>query len=253
VKCVVFVTVRTASSRLPKKALLRINNKPLIKILIDRIKRAPNFPEVIVCTTCERSDDKLTKLLRENNVEVFRGSNKDTLFRLYSAAKKYNIKEFVVVEGDDFFCDLSLIEKTCNKLLKSDYEFLLWENLPFGVSPFGIKTNKLGLLNERKTTKNTETGWGKFIIDSGFFKVGRLRLKNKELLRPEIRLSIDYKEDFELAKKIYQKLPEEFSLIDIIHVLNENPEWHKINETTKNKYKENFEKKRQKWFMKKRV
>ena len=36
-KCVVFVLVRTASTRLPEKALLTINKTPLIKILIDKM------------------------------------------------------------------------------------------------------------------------------------------------------------------------------------------------------------------------
>jgi UTP-glucose-1-phosphate uridylyltransferase len=38
--CLVFVTVRTASKRLPKKALRKIKGRPLIQILFDRIRKS---------------------------------------------------------------------------------------------------------------------------------------------------------------------------------------------------------------------
>lgn len=158
--CTVFVTVRTASSRLPKKALLKINEKPLIKLLIDRIKTTKNIAKIVVCTTTEESDDELTELLLKSQIDVFRGDNKDILNRLYLAAKKYQVEEFVVVEGDEVFCDPDLIKATCKKLQNTNYEFLSWQNLPFGVSPLGIKTKKIELLIKRKINKSTETGWG---------------------------------------------------------------------------------------------
>lgn len=250
--CFIFVPVRTSSSRLPKKALLDIHGKPLIRILVERISKITPVKKIVVCTTNLKSDDELTKILEKYKINVFRGSSKDILDRLNMAAKKYNVKQFIVVEGDDFFCDLELIRKTCDKLTNSDYEFLTWKNLPFGVSPLGIKTDRLQHLVKSKSTKNTETGWGKFIIESGFFKVKFLQPENKKIMRPDIRLSVDYPEDFQLVKKLYENLPEKFSLRDIINLLNKNQEWLRINESIKEKYKENFEKKMAKIALKKK-
>ncbi len=250
--CVIFLTVRTASSRLPKKALLEINHKPLIKILIDRIRTCKSVKNIIVCTTKGKSDNKLVQFLENDKVEVFRGDDKDILNRLYLAAKKYEVEQFIVVEGDDIFCEPHLIDETCKKLCKSKYDFLQWENLPFGVSPLGIKTSKLIKLIQSKKTKDTETGWGNFIANSGFFKVGKLRPRNKKWIRPGVRLSVDYPQDFDLVKKIYENLPSRFTLTNIIGLLDENPEWQKINESVKEKYKQNFEKKMTKIALKKR-
>lgn len=251
--CIVFLTVRTSSTRLPKKALLEINHQPLIKILIDRIKTAKKAREVIVCTTTHKSDDKLVKFLRNNNIKVFRGDRKDILNRLYLAAKKYKVKQFVVVEGDDVFCEPILVDETCKKLSENKYDFLYWKDLPFGVSPVGVKTRKLEKLIRAKKTKDTETGWGKFIIDSGFFNVGKLRPRNKKWIRPDIRLSVDYPEDFDLVKRIYEKLSTQFSLTNIIELLDKNPTWQKINESVKEKYKQNFEKKMTKIALRKKT
>lgn len=250
--CIVFLLVRTASSRLSRKALLEIMGKPLVKIIIERISTAKDIKDIVVCTTTLKSDDELALYLKDNNIEVFRGANKDILDRLYSASKKYKASKIVIVEGDDLFCDPNLITKTCEILSKTDYEFVVWQDLPLGVSPVGIKTEKLSVLINEKDVRDTETGWGHLVIESNLFKVGRFSPEEKRFIRPEIRLTIDYTEDYELAKKLYQVLPSGFSLMDIIITLDKNPEWLKINEIVKDKYKRNFAKKAAKLVMKKR-
>ena len=241
--CNIFLTVRTASTRLPKKALLEIEGKPLIRILIEHIMTTENIGRIIICTTTEKSDDELVQYLERLGFEVFRGDTLDILNRLFLAAQKYNISQFVVVEGDDVFCDPLLIEKTCHELSNTDYEFITWENLPFGVSPLGIKTDKLKILVNNKVTKNTDTGWAKSVIESGFFKIEKMQPSDVKLRRPEIRLTVDYSEDFELVKKIYIKLPEKFSLSDIVEIWDNNPDWKRINENVKEKYEKNLNEK----------
>jgi len=239
---VVFITVRTASTRLPNKALLQINNTPMLVLLIKRISNIKNS-RVLVCTTTEKSDDDLAKYLESEKIDVFRGSNEDILDRLYNAANHFNTDKFVVVEADDLFCDTKLIEKTWETLSNTNYEFISWTDLPIGTSPVGIKINKLKTLIEKKKSSNTETGWIQFILDSDLFNNLVIKNPNSLLYRPDVRLTIDYTEDYELAKKLYEKLPEVFSLIDIIELLDENPKWIKINESVKEKYILNFKEK----------
>ncbi len=240
---IIFITVRTASTRLPNKALLEINDTPILVLLINRICTIKNL-KIIVCTTTEKSDDYLVKYLESKKIDVFRGSNEDILNRLYNAAIHLNTDKFIVVEGDDLFCDIELIEKTWNSISSSSCEFVSWIDLPFGTTPVGIKTKNLKILIEKKKSNNTETGWIKFILDSGLFTSVILKHPNQFLCRSDIRLTIDYPEDYDLAKKLYEKLPKKFSLIDIIQLLVENPKWIKINESVKEKYTLNFKEKK---------
>jgi spore coat polysaccharide biosynthesis protein SpsF len=241
--CSILVLVRTASTRLPNKALLTINKTPLILKLIRRISKSDNTKKIIVCTTKLKSDDQLVKLLEKNNIPVYRGETKDILKRLHGAAKNYDLDKFVVVEGDDIFCDPELIKKTCNFLSTTKNELILWENLPFGVSPIGMKTEKLEKLIKESNTKNAETGWHKFVEESGLFKISINSSKKKKICRPDIRLTVDYIEDFELAKGIYEKLDNEFSLEKIIDLIDKNPNLHKINQFAQDKWEKNFKKK----------
>jgi len=214
----------------------------MIILLVQRISKIKNS-KVVVCTTTKESDDDLVKLLQTNNVTVFRGDNEDILKRLYDASIQFNVDKFVVVEGDDLFCDSKLVEDTWKTLSESDTEFVFWENIPIGSSPTGIKSNRLRILIEKKKSRNTETGWIKFILDSGLFKNQILRHPDTELHRTDIRLTVDYKEDYDLATKLYYKLPENFSLNDVIHIIDKNPDLKKINEHVKEHYIENFKKK----------
>lgn len=238
--CVVFVTVRTDSTRLPRKALLKINNSPLIKILIDRIKNQKNVKRIVVCTTNSKTDDELVKFFRDNNIEFFRGPKLDIIKRLCYASRKFNVDKFVEVDGDDIFCDPNLISETCKIISENKYDFVFWEGLPFGSSPLGIRASKLEELLVKKTNRNTETGWGKLIVESGIFNTFEAHSKNTKLNRPEIRLTVDYNEDLVLAKKILKNLKSNFTLENIIQILDENPKWKKINENATKKYQENF-------------
>lgn len=244
--CAILLLVRTASTRLPNKALLKINRTPFILKLIRRISKISNTKKIIVCTTKLKSDDKLVALLQKNNISYYRGETKDILKRLYNASQNFDLNQFVVVEGDDIFCDPSIINQTCDLLSKTTSELILWKNLPFGASPIGIKTNKLGILVKKTITKNAETGWHKLAEESGLFKTSINLPKNKKLCRPDIRLTVDYLEDFELAKRIYQNLPNNFSLQDIIVLIDKNPDLRKINKLAQDKWKKNFEQKRPK-------
>ena len=235
----VFLVVRTNSSRLTKKALRKICGKMLIQILVNRIINGDKR-ELIVCTTRTKNDDELVRILKKANIEIFRGDSKDVLKRICDAAKKYHKRFFVWVDGDDVFCDPNLIDKTFKKLLITNDDYIKWENLPFGTTPIGIRTSKLSKLIKLKKTRNTDTGGGEIMEKSGIFKVRKYTVRNKKLWRPDIRLSVDYPNDLKLVRMIYKKLKQNFSLLDIIQILEKNPEWLKINEREKMLYVEHF-------------
>ena len=58
---VIFLSVRTGSSRLPEKALYEIRDKTMIEYLIDRLKKSKYAEKVILCTTELKEDDVAVK------------------------------------------------------------------------------------------------------------------------------------------------------------------------------------------------
>jgi len=236
----VFIPVRLASTRLPSKAMMKIKGKPVFQYLVERVKRADEPDSIVLCTTTNPIDDEIVSLAKKIGIDSFRGNEVDVLERYRQAAREFNVKHIVNVDGDDIFCDPLFIDITSRILKSSNFDFIGWNNLPLGTSPVGIKVNALEKVCSLKETINTETGWGKFFTETGLFQVKYLSPDDPELIDTSIRLTLDYPEDFQLFEKIYDNLKEPFSLKDVINLLHKKPELQKINEKVKEIYWKNF-------------
>jgi spore coat polysaccharide biosynthesis protein SpsF len=244
-KTAVFIPVRLGSSRLPKKPLIEVKGKTLIEHLIDRAKAAKLPNMIALCTTTKPEDRIFQKIARKNGVECFRGNEHDILKRFLDAAIKFKVDFIVNVDGDDVFCDPELMDKTVQCYLETDASFIKWNNLPLGATPIGLKVDALKKVCEIKDTLNTETGWGAYFTDTGLFKVKYLEPEDENLKKPEIRITLDYPEDLELVKKIYDRLYEPGKVItvgEILGLFKKEPALAEINRGVQEEYWKRFRK-----------
>ena len=58
-KTAFLITARLKSTRLPKKILLKVVGKPLIVLMLDRIKHATCIDKIVICTSTNPQDDPL--------------------------------------------------------------------------------------------------------------------------------------------------------------------------------------------------
>ena len=237
--CDIFIPVRLSSTRLPNKAILVIDNKPIIELLIDRLKKSKKSRKIIVCTTIEKSDDSLVNLLHKKNIEVFRGEEDDLLSRYSAAANKMNSDFIVSVDGDDIFTDPFLVDIIIDKFLITNSDYVKIHGLPFGMAPVGFTRSALQQVCSMKKTSNTATGYKNF-FDDYLDKQKCTELKYDLSYSDKIRLTLDYNEDFELAKKIFQKLGNNFHLNDLLTLFKNFPELLKITNGLETKYKEHW-------------
>ena len=100
---VIFISVRTGSSRFPQKAIKKINGKATIEHLIERLKESKYAEKVILCTTELQEDDILCDIARKNNIEFFRGSSPDKLSWWLGATEKYNVDFLLMLMVMIFF------------------------------------------------------------------------------------------------------------------------------------------------------
>lgn len=249
-KTAAFIPVRLSSTRLPRKALLKILGKPCLQYLIERIKTVKNLDGIVLCTTKNKIDDKIVDLAQKVNVSVFRGSETDILDRFKNAAEKFNVQNIVNIDGDDILCEPDFIKKTVNELKKNEVDYISWKNMPLGTTPIGIKYEAIKTICDKKDIKNTETGWGKFFTETGLFKVKVLTSNDPKLIDHNVRLTLDYKEDFKLFEQILTNLNEPFSLRDILDFLHSRKDIKDLNSNVKDTYWKNFEKKSTKIKMK---
>ena len=229
-KAAVTIIVRMKSKRLPKKTMKVLVGKPMIEHLIERVKQAKLPDEIILCTSTNTQDDILVDVAKKNNIKWFRGDEIDVLKRLYDATQKYKIDFIVNTTGDNPLTDPEYIDKLISKFIKTNADYITCLDLPLGTFSYGIKVKALEKVIKLKKEKDTEI-WGHYLIESNLFKGEEIKVQ-KELKHPEIRLTVDTPEDFELMEKIYQRLyhPNKiFKLQEVIQLLMENPRLTEIN------------------------
>jgi len=243
VKSAIFITVRMKSTRLPGKALLEIKEKPVIEHLIDRLKLAKSPDLIVLCTSTHPDDAVLADVAHNNGIECFRGSEDDKLDRYLNAAQRYGVDFIVVTEGDNIFYEPEIIGGIIELYLRTKVDYISCLELPLGTAPHGIKVEALEKVCQIKSETDTEV-WGGYFTDSGLFKVEYMQVP-AELRHPEIRMTLDYPEDYEFSKAIFDRLyspGEVFSLRDIISMLISNPELIDINRNVQEAYMEHLKK-----------
>ena len=58
------VQARMGSTRLPGKVLMRVMDRPLLALMLERVSRAQSICRIIVATTTEKEDDLLVANIR---------------------------------------------------------------------------------------------------------------------------------------------------------------------------------------------
>lgn len=222
----ILLTVRTKSTRLPKKCLLELNNGlQTIEYLIKRIKKCKH--KIILCTTTNKEDDILAKIAIKNNIDYFRGSENDKLDRWYNACKKFDIKNIVTVDGDDLFVETSLIDKAFNQIKECDFIQGDHTGLICGSFTYAFTFDSLERVCNLKDDNETEMMWVYF-TETGIFNIQELKDVDEKFYRDDIRMTLDYKEDLDFFNQIlkHNNDPDLYQIIDII---NNNPDIKNIN------------------------
>ena len=165
----IFILVRLGSTRLPKKSMKKIDKKPIIKYLVERLSAAKKIRNIVICTTNLKSDNPLVEYLEKEKIKFFRGSEKDVLVRLLCAAEQFETDFIVSVDGDDIYTDPVYVDKVVDEFEKTNADYVSGVGFPHGFVPVGIKTKALQKICELKISDNTETGYRNFFTETDLF------------------------------------------------------------------------------------
>jgi spore coat polysaccharide biosynthesis protein SpsF (cytidylyltransferase family)/predicted dehydrogenase len=210
--------------------------------MINRLKLSKKINNIVLCTSNNLQDNALEKIAIDNGVDCYRGDPDDVLLRMLNAAEEYNLDYILTITADCPFVDPYYADNIVNEYLKTDADLIRQFDLPHGAFSYGIKVNALKKVVALKDSSDTEV-WGRYFTDSGLFNVLDLKVKNKHHNRPGLRMTLDYPEDFEFFKEVFNHLyidKKVFSLTKILNLLDENPEIVKINESCGQEFKKRF-------------
>lgn len=233
---IIVVQARLGSSRLPGKVMKPILGKPLIWHIVNRLKKISSVSNIVISTTNEKDDERLIEFAQSEKISIGAGKVYDIIDRLYQTCKKFNPTIIIKVNGDCPLIDPILIEEGIKIYLNSKEKPDLVTNALDNTFPEGTQFGIFNFFTLENLRKNIEKPfWREYffrymIEHKHEFKI--IGIKNQEDLS-SLRWTVDYKEDFEFVKKIFESLYRKnmyFTMNDILECLKKNPEFIKINE-----------------------
>jgi len=237
------ITARLKSTRLPKKLLLKINGIEIIRHMIDRLKISKSLNNIIICTSDNSQDKPLVRIAKEEGIEYFLGDEDDVILRLYNAAKEFKLDYVLNITADCPLVATEFIDKIVNKYKESNADLIRCLDLPHGFFIYGLKIDAMRKVCEIKKSKETEV-WGRYFTDTGLFNVVDLDIP-KKYIRKDYRLTLDYPDDFEFFKKIFEhfgKNTYKAPSLEIIKYLDKNPQTVDINKHCEEMFKKRIKK-----------
>lgn len=240
----IIITVRSASTRLPRKAWHKIQGKPLICHLVERVKQIKGYHRVVIATTGRPEDKAFGEVADRYGTGIYYGHPTDIMQRQLNAARQYELDFYVTADGDDLFSDHYCYEKLLDNFIQTDADYIKPDGFVIGTYAYGIKVKAMEKICRLKDDLQTE-GFGRYFEQVPGFKLGSVKNKPERYI-PGLRLTIDYLEDIKLVQVLVDKInkPVKDILIeDIIKTCLEFPEIIQINSHLEEIYWQNFKEK----------
>jgi spore coat polysaccharide biosynthesis protein SpsF (cytidylyltransferase family) len=229
------IQARMGSTRLPGKVMKELHGKPMIWHIYKRLKAATLLNDVVVSTSNSKKDGVVADFCGEHDIKCYRGAEADLVDRLYGTARRFGATALLRVTGDCPFVDPLLVDRLLEGFVRGNYDYasnwsLNHKTLPHGLELEVYSTDCLARLwNEVKDPHLRE--WIPFNIHNNLESFRTVTITSSKMY-PDMRLTVDYEEDFELTERIYDELGDDgriFGLQDIADLFEKHPDLAGIN------------------------
>jgi len=235
---VTVMQTRLGSSRLPGKTMLPLAGKPLFIRQLERMKAARLCGTLVVATTKEPADDTIEAVCIQEDIPCFRGHASDLLDRHYRLAKLYEADIVLKIPSDCPLIDPRVIDKVIRCFLDNRHLYDYVSNLHPATYPDGndveimsFKTLEQAWRQAKRSFEREHTTpyiWER--PDS--FRIGNVVMDDGLDYSLVHRWTIDYAEDYQFIRAVYDELYEEdnlFSMDSILELLQRRKDIYSIN------------------------
>ncbi|MGA0163254.1 MAG: cytidylyltransferase domain-containing protein [Bdellovibrionota bacterium] len=232
------IQARLGSNRLPEKILKHIQGKPVLELFLERAKRITGLDEIIIATTDQSEDDQILEFCKKMNLPCFRGSTADVLDRFFQASKQFKLDHILRITSDCPLFDPQLSSEVV-AFYHQNPKLDQASNNSSHLYPHGLDTEIFSFDALQKAALEAKASFERehvtpFIRDlKNSFQLGQAPQSLPSKIYSHYRWTLDYPEDFEFIKRIYDELylqKPEFTSMDIIELISQKPELLKINE-----------------------
>ncbi|MFX0556030.1 cytidylyltransferase domain-containing protein [Maribacter sp. CXY002] len=216
----IIVLCRYNSSRLPGKILKKINGKPILEYIIERLDGLKKHYPFVICTSLEKTDEPIITYCKNNNIDYYRGPLDNVALRFLDCAKKKGFDNAVRINGDNLFLDTSLILTLIEKIESKQLDFI--SNVKDRTYPKGMSIEIVNLKFYEKSYPLFKPEDLEHVMT--YFYRGDLDnieyVYNPKKMNSTVNLAIDTQEDFENAQLILDYMQENHTTYDYNDIIN---------------------------------
>ncbi|MCW2249529.1 spore coat polysaccharide biosynthesis protein SpsF [Azospirillum fermentarium] len=238
------IEARMTSTRLPGKVLLPAVGKPMLELMVERLRRVPSLAGIVIATTVNATDDPVEALARRLGVDCYRGSEEDVLTRVLEASRAHEVDVIVEITGDCPLIDPGVVEDVIARYRESgvDYvsNFLEGRRYPLGMETQAFATTILEDVARRSDDPVDHEHVSLFIYRNPQLYSLADCPPRPALADPGLRLTLDTVEDYTLISAVFEALypaaGPAFTLADILRFLDGRPDLRAVNSMVRQRY-----------------
>lgn len=234
---VAIVQARMGSSRFPSKVLKSIGERTMLAQIVTRLRRATLIDLIVVATTIEPADHAIVEDCWRSFVSVSRGSETDLIKRIYKTAKMHLADVVVRITGDCPMTDPDVADKVIEKYLTGDWQYVCNvrpRTYPDGLNVEVYSIDLLKRLNNEIEDSVYREWFPVYVWDTLDPTLMHNVPYEKDL--SNLRWTVDYPEDLEFVRGIYDRLGDDFRMDDVLALLRREPELVQINARPNDSY-----------------
>lgn len=237
-KTIAIIQARMGSARLPGKAIIEIQGKPMLWHVVNRTSRVQRVDDVVVATTTKEADQAIVSLCESEGWLYYRGSEEDVLDRYYRAAVLYGADIIVRITSDCPLIEPEIVDLVIEAFLNEEADYAS-NTLPPRTYPRGLDAEVFSFAAlERAWKEDSDPALREHVTPYLYrhpqeFKLVRVA---HEADLSHMRWTVDTREDLSLVSKIYDSFDKaDFTWEEVLEILKKNPDWLEINKNIKQK------------------
>jgi spore coat polysaccharide biosynthesis protein SpsF len=218
------IQAHMGSVRLPGKVARTIIDRTMLEHLVLRLKVSRQIDTIIIATSTLPRDDEVSKIAKKCEVNCFRGSEENVLERFLQAAISVKSKIAIRVTSDNPLTDPFMIDYLIEEHQRCGVDYTWMDGMPIGTAAEAVSVEALQkAISLTKNPYDLEHVTPFIRNNPKIFNIQILPAPSK-FHRPEIRLTVDYKDDFDFITNIFNCLykPDQvFPLDQVIELIDQ--------------------------------
>ncbi len=197
----VLIQVRLGSTRLPGKALLPLEGRPLIAHAMSALRGVEADHWALI--TDPDSAEALRPIAREGDYELFVGDPLHVLNRYVAAARSFEVTTIVRATGDNPLVSATLAQSACDLHRQENADLTGWDDLPVGTGVEVVERAALEMAHSESVDPYEHEHVTPFLYRrQDRFRVVR-RAADGRYRMPDAQITVDTHDDYLRVQRLF--------------------------------------------------